>query len=207
MFFSIFGAYNIEMANPVITSNYTPEQLSNLGVSFGRNVSVHSSVVFFNPGQIFIKDDVRIDCFSMISAGSEGVHIGSNVHLAAGCYLFGGGGKIELEDFCGLSSRVSLYTATDDYTEGYLSNPTVPEEFKKVRKSFITIGKHVLVGAGSVVLPGVKIGEGAAVGALTLVTRSIPEFKVVSGCPAKLITERNKDRIKQLEKEFYEKKL
>lgn len=187
--------------------NYTPEALARLGVTIGQNVTIHSSVVFFNPAKIHIGDNVRIDCFAMISAGQHGVHVGSHVHIAAGCYLFGGGGKIELQDFCGLSARVSLYTATDDYTEGYLSNPTVHEKFKKVRRGNILAKKHVLVGSGSVVLPGVTLGEGAAVGTLTLVNRSVPDYTVVSGNPAKKVTLRNYEKLKELERQFYEEKL
>jgi galactoside O-acetyltransferase len=51
----------------------------------------------------------------------------------------------------------------------------------------------VLIGSGSVVLPGVTIGEGSAVGALSLVSMSLDEWGVYFGSPAKRIKARSKN--------------
>ena len=51
-----------------------------------------------------------------------------------------------------------------------MTNPTVPDQFKTEIKSPVTIGRHTIIGSGAVVLPGVHIPEGCAVGALSLVT-------------------------------------
>ena len=162
--------------------NYAREELDALGfASIGDNVRVHKSAVIYGAQRISIGDNSRIDCFSMLSGGTEGIAIGQNVHLGAGCYLFGGGGRIELQDFSGLSSRVAIYTASDDYTNGYMTNPTVPDEFRKVESGAVLLGRHAIVGAGSVVLPGVTINTGAAIGALTCVRRDVEEFAIVAG--------------------------
>ena len=121
---------------------------------------------------------MRIDCFALISAGEEGITIGNHVHIAAGTYLFGGGGPIVMEDFSGLSSRVALYTSTDDYVDGFMTNPTVPQALRHVHSAGITLRKHVIVGAGSVILPGVELGEAAAIGALTCVQRNVGAFEI-----------------------------
>lgn len=159
--------------------NLSRAELEALGLrSLGRNVQVHRSAVLAGCEHISIGDHARVDCFSLISAGAEGVEIGQCVHIAAGCYLFGGGGRILMEDFSGLSSRVCLYTATDDYSGGAMTNPTVPDEFRDVKCGPITLRKHALIGAGSVVLPDVELGTGAAVGALTCVRKDVPEFTI-----------------------------
>ena len=100
---------------------------------------------------------------------------------------------IELGDFAGLSSRVSIYSSSDDYSGGALTNPTVPEDFRAVTHARVKLGKHVIVGAGSVVLPGVSLGDGVAVGALSLVTKNCEEFGTYLGVPAKRIGTRRRD--------------
>jgi galactoside O-acetyltransferase len=91
-----------------------------------------------------------------------------------------------------LSQRVSIYSATDDYTGTALTNPTVPREYLNVRTAPVHLGRHVIVGSGSVILPGVWIGEGAAVGALSLVHRDLPEWGIYAGTPARRLRDRSK---------------
>jgi len=117
----------------------------------------------------------------LISAGERGVEIGACVHIAAGCYLFGGGGRILMEDFSGLSSRVSIYTATDDYSGGAMTNPTVPDQFRNVQRGDVILRKHAIIGASCVVLPGVELKLGAAVGALTCIRKDVDELTVMVG--------------------------
>lgn len=162
--------------------NFTQDELRSFGFrSLGRDVRVHRSVVIAGPEYIRLGDHARIDCFSLISAGEHGVDIGACVHIAAGCYLFGGGGRILMEDFSGLSSRVSVYTATDDYSGGAMTNPTVPDQFRDVQCGDVTLRKHAIVGASCVVLPGVELRLGAAVGALTCVRKDVDELTVIVG--------------------------
>ena len=65
--------------------NYSPEELQSLGVKHGDNIAIHRSVIFFNPQSIILGCNVRIDCFSMLSAKEE-ITIGNNVHIAAARY-------------------------------------------------------------------------------------------------------------------------
>ena len=87
------------------------------------------------------------------SSLSGPIKIGSHVHIAAYTALYGGGG-ITLCDFCNLSSRVSIYSVSDDYSGETMTNPTIPEEFKIVDRAPVVLGRHVIVGSGTVVLPG-----------------------------------------------------
>ena len=183
--------------------NYSSDELRSMLASVGDTVKVHRSVQMFSAHLIHLGSNVRIDCFSVLSAGQEGIYIGDHVHLAAGVYLFGSGGRIVLESFCNLSSRVAVYTASDDYTEGYLTNPTVPMKFRKVRRGEVILRRHAIVGTGSILLPGVTLGLAAAVGALTLVHKSVADFVVVAGIPSRVIGERNR-RILEGEKKLLE---
>ncbi|WP_231893779.1 DapH/DapD/GlmU-related protein [Rhodococcus sp. EPR-147] len=57
----------------------------------------------------------------------------------------------------------------------------------------ITIGTDVWIGAGAIVLSGVKIGSGSVVGAGSLVTKDLPEFSICGGAPARVLGQRFKD--------------
>jgi dTDP-4-amino-4,6-dideoxy-D-glucose acyltransferase len=181
---------------------YTREELLGLGLgAFGEDVLIDPGAKLLNPSRIFIGSHVRIDSFVFIGAGAGGVHIGDHVHLAVGACIFGGGGRVDLESFTGLAARAEIYTANDDYTGECLTNPTVPDEFKNVARGDVVLRRHALVGTGSVIMPGVVVGVGAAVGALSFVGRSVPDFAVVAGHPARRIGKRH-DGMLALEQEL-----
>ena len=165
-------------------------QLSEIGFKhLGKNVKISSNAVFYNSQAISIGDNTRIDDFCIISAGDGGIEIGCYVHIAAYCSLQGQG-TISMKDFSGLSSRVAIYSSTDDYSGNYLTNPTVPSEFKNVISGDVIIEEHVIVGVCAAIMPNVTISKGAAVGAFSLVTKSIEESKIAIGIPAKAIKSR-----------------
>jgi galactoside O-acetyltransferase len=182
------------------------EQIDLMGFSsVGKNSQLSDKASYYNCPNIIIGDNVRIDDFCVLSAGAGGIEIENYIHIAAYSFLTGAG-KIIMRDFSGLSSRVSVYSSSDDYSGISMTNPTVPDEFKHVKSADICIGRHVIIGAGSVVLPGVTIEQGVAVGALSLVSKSCSEFGIYSGVPAKKIKERKRNLL-ELEKEFLAKEL
>jgi acetyltransferase-like isoleucine patch superfamily enzyme len=166
--------------------------------SVGSDVQVDETVRVFGAQHVAIGSHVRIDCFAVITAGPERVSIGDHVHLGVGTCLFGTAG-IEIGDFTSLSSRVSVYSTDDDYGGGRLSGPTVPLEFRSVHSSRVVLERHALVGAGSVILPGVRICRGAAVGALSMVKRDVGEGEVVAGVPVRFLRRRDVGLLTELE--------
>ena len=157
----------------------------------GKNVLISDKASFYGFENIEIGDNVRIDDFCILSGSSKGIWIGNNVHIASYSSLIGKE-NITMDDFSGLSSRVSIYSSTDDYSGDFLTNPTVPEEFTNVISNPVYLGKHVIVGSNSVILPGVKLSDGVAVGSLSLVNKSFEEFKLIAGIPAKIVKDRSK---------------
>ena len=184
---------------------YSIDELKQMLGSVGDGVSVSRSVVFYSPQNVHLGSNVRIDCFGVITACSSGIVIEDHVHISTYCFLVGSSGRIHLESFTGLSSRTTLFTATDDYSDGFMTNPTVPDKYKKVRTGDVVLKRHALVGCGSVLMPGVTLGLGASVGALSLVNKSVPEFAIVSGNPIRIIGHRDR-RILELEREFINEK-
>lgn len=173
----------------------TRDQLLRMGFkSVGENVNISDKASFYRTDKIIIGDNVRIDDFSVLSAGQGGIEIGSYIHIAVYCSLIGAA-KITLKDYSNLSSKVAIYSSSDDYSGEYMTNPMVPEEFTNVHHGDVSIGKHVVLGCGAVVLPGVTIGDGAAIGALSLVNKSCFGFFVYAGVPVKIIKPRSKNLI------------
>src|SRR5262249_49421844 len=107
-------------------------------------------------------------------------------------------------DFAGLSGRVSVYSSNDDYSGAALTGPTVPDHLRQVTDAPVVVGRHAIVGAGSVVLPGVTIGIGAAVGSITLVREDVDEFTTVVGAPARRVGTRGRDLL-ELERRLPER--
>ena len=170
--------------------------------SCGRDVQLSPHAILINPQHITLGSHVRIDPFCVLSAGPAGMAIGDHVHLSVGVCLYGGGGRIEIGDFASVSARCTIYTATDDFRDGWLSGPTVPLSLRRVETGDVILEPHALVGCGSVVLPGVTIGHGSAVGAMSLVKQSIPAGALVASIPARRIGSRNCERLRALEAEL-----
>lgn len=168
-------------------------QIEDMGFAHvGDNARLSDKASYYNCANIAIGDNVRIDDFCVLSAGAGGILIGSHIHVAVYSALIGAG-KITLSDFSNISSRVSIYSSNDDYSGASMTNPTIPKEFTDVQHADVVIGRHVIIGSGSVVLPGVELEQGVAIGALSLVNRSCQAFGVYSGVPAKRIKERKCD--------------
>ena len=107
---------------------------------------------------VFIGDYVRVDC-----GHADMITIEDHVSVASGSRLL-----CHQRDF-------SNYCIGDDYLDlGYIIKP-------------IVLKRGCLIGMESFVMPGVTVGEGAIVGAGSLVTKDIPAWTVAAGRPAKVI--------------------
>ena len=182
------------MKNPFNPGYYQTCDLLALGFcGVGENVKIAKNTTLIGLKNIFLGSNVRIDGFTSIIASSKGqCIIGSNVHIGSNCFM-SCAENIILSDFAGLSHGVKIYTKSDDYSGKFLTNPTVPEEYTSKDIGSVTLGKHVIIGSNSIILPGVTIGNGTAVGALSLVTKSLGEWSIFFGSPAKYLKKRSKE--------------
>jgi galactoside O-acetyltransferase len=179
----------------------THEQIKTMGFSeFGENIFLSDKASYHNCKNIRIGNNVRIDDFCVLSAGDGGVDIGDYIHVAVYSSLIGAG-HISLADYCNISSRVSIYSSSDDFSGAAMTNPMVPSVFTNVRHASVAIGRHVIIGSGSLLLPGVTLEEGVAVGALSLVKNDCKAFGIYTGVPAKRKGERKRD-ILEVEQAF-----
>lgn len=157
----------------------------------GKNVKIHNRASIYCPENISLGDDTRVDDFSVIIATGE-VRLGTHVHIPNFCYL-GGTFGITLEDFCTLAPGVMIFSSSDDYHGSKLTNPTLPGRFTGGKQGPVTLMQHVIIGAGSVILPNCTLGEGASVGALSLINESLEPWGVYAGIPAVRLKNRSKN--------------
>lgn len=164
----------------------------------GENVKISDQARFYDPEKIELGDNARIDDFCVISGR---VVIGRFCHITPMCLIAGGAPGVYLSDFCTLAYGVKIFSQSDDYSGETMTNSLIPKQFKNEYVAEVFLGRQVIVGAGSVIFPGVTVGEGCSVGAMTLVNKSIEPWGVYLGNPARRVKERKKD-LMELEKQF-----
>lgn len=185
-----------------MSSFYSEEELNQLGLKkHGDNVLISRNAQIYGAKNIEIGNNVRIDDFCILSGK---IIIGNNVHVAAAVLIFAGDCGVILNDYSGVSSRTAIYAASDDYSGEFMTNPTIPDEFRNVTGGVVYIGKHSLIGTGCTILPGVKVNDGASVGAMSLINKDLEPFSMNVGIPCKKIKNRSK-RLLEMEEEYNQK--
>jgi galactoside O-acetyltransferase len=160
--------------------------------SLGKHVLVSRVARLYSPPSIALGDHCIVDDFCILLGNVE---LGRNVHIAHGCRVLAGRDGIRMQDFSGLAFGVTVFAQSDDYGGTSLTNPTVPRQYRKITRAPVDIGRHVIVGTHSVVLPGVVMGEGSSIGACSLVTRSTEPWTIYLGTPAKAVRARSRDML------------
>lgn len=179
----------------------TREELLEVGFgAVGEDVHVDATAVFYGVDRISLGAHVRIDAGAVLSAGDGGIVVGDHVHISVRVFMTGAA-TIELRNFAGVSAGTAIFSSNDDYRGGWLTGPTVPDDLRNVTSAPVVLEEHVIVGAGCVILPGVTIGQGAAVGALSCVRKDVAPFAIVAGARGKVIGERDK-KLLELEREL-----
>ena len=182
-----------------MNSFYSRIELQELGLAcFGENVLISRKTSIYGAKNISIGSNVRIDDFCILSGK---ITLGNYIHIAAHTMLYGGDKGIVINDFAGLSSNVVIYTASDDYSGETMTNPMIPDKYKKVHNEEVIIERHVIVGTGCIVLPGVILKEGSSFGAMSLINKNSEPWSINGGIPFRKIKNRSKNLLK-LEEDF-----
>lgn len=182
--------------NPFNPGYFSEDELKEFGFrSVGKNVLIAKNCTIIGLENISIGNNVRIDGFSTITAAQSGyVDIGSYVHIGGYCAIFAGAGVV-MKDFSGLSQGVKIYSTSDDYSGSVMTNPTVPVEYTGVIRKAVSVEKHAIVGSQTIIMPGVVVAEGCAVGANSLITKDTESWSIYFGSPAKKLKSRKKNII------------
>lgn len=179
------------------------EQLEQMGFRrLGKNVKISDKASIYNPETIEIGDNSRIDDFCIISGK---IKISAYCHITPMCLLAGGEKGISLEDFCTLAYGVKIFSQSDDYSGETMVNSLIPKQYKNEKTQKVLLKRQVIVGAGSMIMPGVTVAEGCSIGAMSLINKNTKPWGVYLGIPAIRVKERKKDLL-ILEKQFLEEK-
>lgn len=125
----------------------------------------------------------------------ESIVLGHYVHIGRKAVLEGAGG-IQIGDGAILAPEVKIYTRTHNFHHDLQALPfddvvlTAPVE----------IGRYVWIGTQVIILPGVHIGDGAVIGAGSVVTKDVLPCTIVAGNPARPVGMRNQQRFEELMK-------
>jgi galactoside O-acetyltransferase len=169
----------------------------------GKNVIIGKTVRIRYPHLVSIGDNCIIDDFTYISTALE---LEGYNHISSGCKIIGGSkSKLIMRTFSTFSPNVIVAAGSDDYLSG-IATPMVDIEYKgNVEYGTVEIGRHSIIGSGSVILPNVIFEDGAAVGALSLVNSNLEKWSLYVGVPAKKIKDRDQKKILELEVLFLSK--
>lgn len=177
----------------------TSDQLKKINFkNIGENVKISDKASLYDCSQMEIGDNSRIDDFCVISGK---VVIGKYCHITPMCLVAGGIPGITFEDFSTVAYGVKVFAQSDDYSGESLVNSLIPKKFKNEFFSPVRLSRQVIVGAGTVIMPGVHIAEGCAVGAMSLVLKDTDPWGVYAGVPVKRLKERS-NKLLNLERDF-----
>lgn len=154
--------------------------------SLGANVIIEQGVLVFHPENITIGNNVYIGHNTILKGYYKNeMFIGDNTWIGQGCFFHSAGG-ILIGEAVGIGPMVKILTSS--HSEGESSKPVMSGEleFKAVR-----IEDGCDIGIGSVILPGISVGEGSIIGASSVVTKDVPSYCVVAGVPAQILRNRS----------------
>lgn len=155
----------------------------------GDNVILYPLCKIIRAERLEIDDNSRIFDYVFVDAGA-GTKIGKFSFITWQA-LIEGGAKAIIGDRCFIGPGAKLLTSTYELN-GYYANEKLPEEVRHTEFGDIILEDDAYIGANAVIMPGVKIGEGAVVGANSLVTSNCKPWGIYFGNPARRIGEREK---------------
>ena len=158
----------------------------------GKNVLISKLCTIVNAKNIEIKNNVRIDNYSILIAGDKKntLKIGSNVHIASFCFINGRFG-VTMKDYSGIGLGVTILSVNDDFSGRSVTNPTTSGK-KLTHNGSVIIGKAVNVGVNTTIMPGTKVGNYSSIGSYSLVKGILKSGYVFVGNPAVPIYKKNK---------------
>ena len=139
--------------------------------SCGKNVIIGKTVRIRNPEKVQIGDNCIIDDFTYVSGE---LILGKGVHIGANCTFQAGKSKIFINHYSGISSGCRFFAVSSDYLASDIDLPTLPKDYINLTSSTIkgniSIGRACLIGANSIILPGVIIPDGCSFGAASKIS-------------------------------------
>jgi|TARA_B110000908_G_C10201817_1_gene425704 acetyltransferase-like isoleucine patch superfamily enzyme len=161
-----------------------------LGTVIQENVQINTSCISGLPsykwqsdGRVSIGNGCKVRSGSILAcAGDNQIVIGDNVDINSYCIIYG-------NVVIGSDTLIAAHTVIVPNNHSF-SERDEPIRTQPMRSKGVVIGEDVWIGTHVTILDGVEIGKGAVIGASSVVTKSIPEYAIAVGNPARVIRER-----------------
>lgn len=151
----------------------------------GDNVVIEEGVRIFHPETVSLGNHVYIGHETMLKGYYKGyLEIGNGSWIGQRCFFHSAGG-LHIGENVGIGPEVKILTSVHDFDSTHQPVMHFPLKFSPVE-----IRPGVDIGIGSILLPGVTIGEGAVIGAGSVVTADVPAYEVWAGVPARKLRDR-----------------
>lgn len=148
------------------------------------NISSEAILDFSGGGAITIGNNCDVQSYAIITTHCGNIKIGDNFAVAPFSILYGGGG-LTIGDNVIIASNTIVIPANHNF-----DRIDIPIKNQESKKRGIVIKDDVWIGAGCTICDGVVIGKGCVIGAGSIVTKSLPDYSVAVGMPAKVIKKR-----------------
>lgn len=149
--------------------------------TIGANVVFEEGVLVFHPENILLGNNIYIGHNTILKGYYQNeMRIGDGSWIGQMCFFHSAGG-LSIGNNVGIGPCVKIITSEHEPLSG------LPVLHSPVKFAKVIIESDSDIGVGAIILPGVTIGEGAIVGAGSVVTKDVPAFAVVAGVPARLI--------------------
>ena len=160
------------------TGRFQPSDLA----SCGEGVVFEDGVLVFHPETVHIGDHVYVGHQTILKGYYQNhLHIGAGTWIGQQVFFHSAGG-LRIGENVGVGPGVKIITST--HAEG---GRTLPILHAPIEFAAVEIESDSDLGVGSIILPGVRVGRGAQVGAGAVVTSDVPPYAVVAGVPARVI--------------------
>jgi acetyltransferase-like isoleucine patch superfamily enzyme len=167
------------------TGEFRREELA----AIGEGVVIEPGVLVFHPENIRLGDNVYVGHNAILKGYYKNtMTIGQDTWIGQACFLHGAG-QLTVGRAVGIGPMVKILTSQHAGDDLHL-----PVLCTELRFAPVVIEDGADIGAGSVILPGVRIGEGAIVGAGAVVSRDVPAYTVAAGVPARILRRRDEGR-------------
>jgi galactoside O-acetyltransferase len=154
----------------------------------GENIvsNIEEGCIFENTSNIDFKNNVSIGSRARFSAINGSIKCGSNTRFNTGVHINASiGGEIDIGENCLFGPGVCVFSSSHHYLD---PSELIRNQGHKI--SSVSIGNDCWIGANSIILCGVTIGDGSVIGAGAVVTRNIDSFAIAAGVPARVIGKR-----------------
>lgn len=151
-------------------------------LKIGKNVIFERGVLAFHPETIILHSNIYIGHNTILKGYYKNkMEIGNETWIGQNCFFHSAGG-IKIGKAVGIGPYVKILTS--NHVEDNINIPIMHNslEFKEV-----VIEDGADIGIGTIILPGIKIGKGAIIGAGSVVTHNVEPYTIVAGSPAKLL--------------------